>query len=173
MDHHQHRLGQSANQSRGGIDAGRRIHHDVTELPHQHVEQAGELSCRGLHGNRSTLGPASSCKPAAVAGHETFQQGTVETMQVADGIGHSEQRLQIHVQRRVSERGHVDQRGVAMGGLQGQGEIYRDRGGAVAAFGIDYGKNLAARALLASPFAGPRSGGRMPPEDRWWWWDVR
>ncbi len=60
-------------------------------------------------------GPASTCNPLLVAGHEAFQQRVVEPMQIADGIGHAKQRFQVHVQRGVAERGNIDQRRIADG----------------------------------------------------------
>ena len=102
-----------------------------------------ELGGRGFDRNRN-IGTGQQLQAAAVPGHETLQQGTVETMQVAERVGHAEQRLQVHVQRGVSQRSQVHQRRVAVGSVQSQSEIHRDRSGAAASFGVNYGKDLAA-----------------------------
>ena len=71
-----------------------------------------------------------------MAGHEAFEQGTIEAMQIADRIRDIEQRLEVHMQRRVSKRCNIDQGRIAVGGLQGQAQIYRHGGGATSTFCI-------------------------------------
>ena len=97
----------------------------------------------------------------------------VHAVQIAGGVGHGEDGLEIQVQRGVAERSKVDQRRLSMGRLQSQREIDGHGGGAAAALGIDDGKNFAARTFLSAPGAGRWSGGRRLPADRWWWWGVR
>src|SRR5579863_2312670 len=65
-------------------------------------------------------------------------------MQVARGVGHGEQGLEIEVQGRVAERREIDEGRVSMGRLQSKREVHRDCGGSAAAFGVDHGKNLTA-----------------------------
>ena len=68
-------------------------------------------------------------------------------MKITDGVGYAEQRLEIHVQPGVTELRDVHQRDIAMGGLQGQGEVNGDGGGAAASLGVHDCKNFAARSL--------------------------
>ena len=142
-------LRQIGNQPGGGIDARGGVHDHVAEVADQQVKQLGELRGRRLRLHRRG-GAGQQLQASAVAGHETFQQGTVQAMQVADGISHGEQRFQVQVQRAVSEWGNVNQGGAAVGSLQGQSKIDGYRGGAAAPFGVDHGEHLAARFFAAA-----------------------
>ena len=64
-------------------------------------------------------------------------------MQVADRIGDRELRLQVHVQRSMSQRSNIHQGHFAVSGVQGQGQIHRCGGGSAATFGVDHGKDFA------------------------------
>jgi len=64
-----------------------------------------------------------------VAGHETFEQGTIHAVKIARGVGDIEQRLQVEMKGGVSERREVDESSLAKGGLQGESEVDGDGGG--------------------------------------------
>jgi hypothetical protein len=49
-----------------------------------------------------------------MAGHETFQQGTIHAVKIAGGVGNIEQRLEVEMQRRMSKRREVDEGRVAV-----------------------------------------------------------
>ena len=109
----------------------------------QHIEQLGVLRGGRLCSHRSGR-TRQQLHTAAMTGHEAFQQGTVQTVQVANRVSHTEQRLQVQVQRAMPEQSDVDQRRVAVGSVQRQSEIDRHRGRATATLGIDQREDLAA-----------------------------
>src|SRR4029077_13272693 len=71
-------------------------------------------------------------------------------MQIAGGVSYREQRLKVEVQRDMAKRSQIDERRVSVRRLQSQGKIYGNGSGSASALGIDYGKNLASGAFLAS-----------------------
>jgi len=101
------------------------------------------------------VGSGEELQAAAVAGHETFEQGTIHAVKIARGVGDIEQRLQVEMKGGVSERREVDESSLAKGGLQGESEVDGDGGGSAAAFGVDDGKYLAAGTFLCEPGAEP------------------
>ena len=58
-------------------------------------------------------------------------------MKIAGRICNFEHRLEVHVQRGMAQWGHIDERGLSVGSVQGQREIDGDRGRAVSALRVD------------------------------------
>ena len=77
-------------------------------------------------------------------GHEAIEQRRIEPVQIGERVGDGEGGLEIEMQRAVAKRRKIDQSRAVMNGVQGQGEIDGDGGGAAAALGIDNGEDLAA-----------------------------
>ena len=76
-------------------------------------------------------------------------------MEIARSIRHIERRLQIHVQSRVSQRRQVDQRSLAVGGLQSQRQVYGNRGRPVSALCIEHREYFSPQAFLpVAPLCG-------------------
>src|ERR1700722_9052014 len=75
-------------------------------------------------------------------------------MEIAGGAGDIEKRLQIEMQGAVSERCKVDEGGLAIGRLQGQGEVDGHGGGSASAFGVDDREYFSSRAFLLNPALG-------------------
>ncbi len=119
----------------------------------QHVEEANKFGGRRFDGGGG-VGSSEELQAAAVARHETFQQGTIHAVKVARGVGDIEQRFQVEVEGGVAEGREIDQGGAAVGRLQRQSEIDGNGGGSAAAFGIDDGKDFAARAFFLNPALG-------------------
>src|SRR5712672_2302568 len=83
--------------------------------------------------------------------HEAFEQGSVHAMQIARSIGHRENRLQVEMERRMSERSQVNQRRLSMRRLQSQCKVYGHGSCAASPLGIEHGKDLAPGTFLPHP----------------------
>ncbi len=81
---------------------------------------------------------------AIVAGHETFEQRSIKTVEVGERVGDGESGLEVHVQRAMAKGRQIDECGARMDGVQGDGEIDGGGGGAAAALGVNDGEDLAA-----------------------------
>src|SRR3954469_587493 len=112
----------------------------------QHIEQPRELSSRRLY-RQGNCRSGKQLQAIVVPGHKAFEQGTVETMQVPDCIRGGEQRLQVQVKSSVSKRRSINQRGVAVCGLQGEGKIHGDGRGPAPTLRIDHGEYTATSAF--------------------------
>src|ERR1700722_7861122 len=75
-------------------------------------------------------------------------------MEIAGGAGDIEKRLQIEMQSAVTERCKVDEGGLAIGRLQGQGQVDGHGGGSAAAFGVDDREYFSSRAFLLNAALG-------------------
>src|SRR5216684_6336631 len=124
-------------------------------MRHQHVKQPDEFRGGRIHCARH-VGSRQQLQAAVMPHHEAFEQGGVHAMQIARGIGHRENRLQVEMERRMSERSQVNQRRLSMRRLQSQGQVYGHGSCAASPFGIEHGKDLAPGTFLAHPPLGRR-----------------
>ncbi len=85
-------LRQIGDQAAGGIEARGIVHHDVAVMRDQHVEEADKLG-GGRFDSGGGVGSGEELQAAAVAGHETFEQGTIHAVKVAGGVGDVEYRF--------------------------------------------------------------------------------
>src|SRR4030081_382105 len=108
-------------------------------MGHQHVEQANEFRSGRIYRGRHVCS-RQQLQTAVMPHHEAFEQGSVHAMQVARGIGYSENRLQVEVQRCMSERSDVYQCRLSMRRLQSQRKVYGYGGGTASPLGIEHGK---------------------------------
>ena len=61
-----------------------------------------------------SAGASQELQSAGMARHEAFQQGTVHAMEIPDGVGNRERRLQIQVKDGMAQRGQIDQGDIAV-----------------------------------------------------------
>src|SRR5580700_2233792 len=139
-------FGEIADQSRCAIQARGSVHDNVMKQANHRIEQAGKVGGgRFDGGGRGRAG--KHLQSTLVPGHEAIEQRRVEAMEIGDGVGDSERRLEVEMQRAVAEGRQVYQRGAVVNRLQGKREIDGYGGGAAAAFGIDDGENFSAGAF--------------------------
>ena len=77
-------------------------------MGHQHVKQAGQFGVGNLR-HRRYARPGQHLQAIVMTSHVAFKQGIVQAMQVPNRIRYAEQRLEIHVQRRVTQGSNVNQ----------------------------------------------------------------
>ena len=116
---------------------------------YQQVEEAGQFGRRG-DGMIRLLRAGEKMQAVLSSGHQAFEQGSVEAVQVLERIGHSETGAQVEMQLGVADRSKVHENHAAVRLLQGNGGVDGGGSGAGASFGAEKSEDASLARASAS-----------------------